>query len=458
MMRYIAALLAFLVCTGPAHAQDVSFGLIPAPAEKYGSIPTAKVPFIGEQLPSQTDLSPHMPPPGDQGQQNSCVGWAVAYALKTYQEKFDQEWEFMNGPGSIDASRVFSPSFVYNQINGGQDNGALFAPAFNILRDQGAAPLSAMPYTPNPFTSIPESASEAALPFKIDGYRTVNFYNPDEVKAQLVKGFPVIIGAKTYQNFIDLPAGEVWRQPVGSFRGNHAMVVVGYNDERNAFKVINSWGRQWGSEGYGWIDYGIFSLVVNEAYIAVDLEGVEAKPVERVDLETPIDIWEAPELTASDATITIAPVCQSMICSTDQSFTHLTYLDGMTGALGMRLTGTVTVPEGVTGSAQIVVPLEFADGTKIQALLPQFALPSGQAAFGTPYLSLDGTGITVSWYAFIPYCAINVPRAINSGCAPPWPVPPGFPLIISNVVAKPTLFIDDFGVAEGPAQAIMLRL
>ncbi len=33
------------------------------------------------------------------------------------------------------------------------------------------------------------------------------------------------------------------------------MLVVGYSDEMNAFKVVNSWGKDWGNQGFVWIDY-----------------------------------------------------------------------------------------------------------------------------------------------------------------------------------------------------------
>ena len=59
-------------------------GLKPATPEQLRGVPLAATPFSGTDLPEKVDLSPHMPPPGDQGNQNSCVGWATAYALKSY--------------------------------------------------------------------------------------------------------------------------------------------------------------------------------------------------------------------------------------------------------------------------------------------------------------------------------------------------------------------------------------
>ncbi|MCB1167778.1 MAG: hypothetical protein KDK33_16595, partial [Leptospiraceae bacterium] len=57
----------------------------PAAMRAIPVAPSAEIRHRG--LPSSTDLSPNMPPVGNQGQQASCVAWAVAYATKSYQEK-----------------------------------------------------------------------------------------------------------------------------------------------------------------------------------------------------------------------------------------------------------------------------------------------------------------------------------------------------------------------------------
>lgn len=44
-----------------------------------------------------------------------------------------------------------------------------------------------------------------------------------------------------------------------TIRGRHAMVIVGYDRDKSAFKVRNSWGRQFGVDGYCWM---------HESYIA----------------------------------------------------------------------------------------------------------------------------------------------------------------------------------------------
>jgi C1A family cysteine protease len=36
---------------------------------------------------------------------------------------------------------------------------------------------------------------------------------------------------------------------------NHAIVIVGWDDKLNAYLIKNSWSKNWGQEGYMWIDY-----------------------------------------------------------------------------------------------------------------------------------------------------------------------------------------------------------
>ncbi len=42
--------------------------------------------------------------------------------------------------------------------------------------------------------------------------------------------------------------------PARAGESNHAVVLVGWDDLRGAWKVRNSW-KNWGESGYGWVDY-----------------------------------------------------------------------------------------------------------------------------------------------------------------------------------------------------------
>ncbi|MCK5684281.1 hypothetical protein KAJ27_09165, partial [bacterium] len=59
----------------------------------------------------------------------------------------------------------------------------------------------------------------------------------------------------------------------------HAMLVVGYDDYMQAFLIMNSWGKNWGKNGYCWVDYKLMepdpSRYSNQflfvAYAAMDI-------------------------------------------------------------------------------------------------------------------------------------------------------------------------------------------
>ncbi len=50
--------------------------------------------------------------------------------------------------------------------------------------------------------------------------------------------------------------------------GGHAQCVVGYDDRKygGAFLIMNSWGPQWGNNGFAWVRYRDFKYFVREAY------------------------------------------------------------------------------------------------------------------------------------------------------------------------------------------------
>ena len=79
-----------------------------------------------------------------------------------------------------------------------------------------------------------------------------------------------MIGAMIDEGLYRLGKQQIWKQPGGQSLGGHALVLVGYDDHKQAYKVLNSWGPKWASQGYGWISYAHFAKVVREGYVAKD--------------------------------------------------------------------------------------------------------------------------------------------------------------------------------------------
>ena len=262
-------------------------GVIAPTKEEYLKIEQAKMVRSYSQpdaksfsnLPPSADLAASLPKVANQGNQNSCVGWVISFAMKSFQENRELGWGFSE-------KHLFSPAFIYNQMNDGVDEGSDLLMSLEFMRKNGTAPMPLMPYDENDFKRSPSSeAKEVAAGFKILGYRRVNEQSVDQMRSYLASGEPVAIIMEVYSNFLKsgmAKTGGVYTATSGKFLGYHAITVVGYDDTKKAIKVMNSWGKEWGERGYGWISYDLFPTIVKQAYVMYDMP-TESKTVAMVD-------------------------------------------------------------------------------------------------------------------------------------------------------------------------------
>lgn len=96
--------------------------------------------------------------------------------------------------------------------------------------------------------------------------------NSDEIKEYLVKyKKPIMIVVRVYQNFYNAKSnkGIIPSEPVGAYKGNHAMVIKGY--KKDMIKIVNSWGNT-GDNGYYYLD--INSSIIKELWALEDEKNV----------------------------------------------------------------------------------------------------------------------------------------------------------------------------------------
>lgn len=205
---------------------------------------------------------------GNQGNEGSCVGWATAYAAAS-----SLEYNFKG------ISQARSPEYVYNQIKIGSClDGSYISDALNLIKNQGVCSIAEMPYNDTNCSVQPNvSQKNAASTHKFTNWATVDNTNIANVKTLLSMNLPVVIGIPVDQAFWNIGnTGWVWKKRSGAVEGGHAVCVIGYDDSKQAFKVQNSWGTGWGSNGYFWIDYSFFAKsrfnaatrAVTECYVA----------------------------------------------------------------------------------------------------------------------------------------------------------------------------------------------
>lgn len=264
-----------------------SCGYIPSSKEIQDSIPLKRDFNSFDELPKSIDLSSMMPPVGNQGRQNSCVAWATGYAIKSYLLKNkgqapEYDPPFAGGKGNF----VFSPAFIYNQQNGGEDKGLYYYKTMEFLKSNGAAPWSSMPYSDKDYLTQPSASSKKeALKYKIKSFSRLNFKNPDEIKRVLAGKNVVMVGMIIDDAFYKLKGSTIYDENGGQSYGGHAMTIVGYDDQKKsksgkkgAFKLQNSWGTNWGDKGFGWVSYSMLAKVGQETYAIIDEPAPQSTP------------------------------------------------------------------------------------------------------------------------------------------------------------------------------------
>ncbi|RMG55566.1 MAG: hypothetical protein D6722_27650, partial [Bacteroidetes bacterium] len=218
------------------------------------------------EMPLSRNLEKYAPYPGDQGYNGSCVGWAVGYAAYSIERAIQQ-----NNTNRQDiTNNAYSAMYIYNNIKvGGCGDGSVISDAFDFLANQGDV-LFAKFNPADCYINPPSSLDQEASNHKIETYMTIFDFEAEpemkvfRTKQMLAQNKPVAIGMMLRANFDELDSDdEYWDPYAGDTRytGGHAMCVVGYDEGRQAFRLMNSWGTEWGDGGFIWVkydDYGQF--------------------------------------------------------------------------------------------------------------------------------------------------------------------------------------------------------
>ena len=264
---FIILLLLILICLlkkcncncGPQIIDQT--GYLPE-MDDMDNIPDDVPPFDDDDLdnlPHAVSLEHWFPPIGDQEALGTCVAWAVGYNLKTALNAMENRWT----PEHLDsATNQISPKDLWMSIpahlKGRRCEGTGFEAAFNVLITLGAASMDISPYAN---LGNCTGASLGNENDKLAEFRKVPNISVSQLKGYLNAGQAIAFGARLGDRFMEWRSNGVLSSDTHNYTGihaNHAMVLVGYDDLRNAFRVRNSWGTGWGDYGSIWIDYNFF--------------------------------------------------------------------------------------------------------------------------------------------------------------------------------------------------------
>lgn len=78
-----------------------------------------------------------------------------------------------------------------------------------------------------------------------------------------VKSSPVVCGTGWYEDmFFPDKSGKI--KIGGSLAGGHAYLIDGINENKEIFRIKNSWGRSWGRKGYAYISFEDMQRLMSE--------------------------------------------------------------------------------------------------------------------------------------------------------------------------------------------------
>ena len=176
---------------------------------------------------------------------------------------------------------LFSPAYIYNQLVRTPDcqGGSKLRDALELMRTEGVATLADFPYDDRSCVRRPSGdVKRKAAENTIGGYRSfgqASQIRADDVKGALLAGDPVAIGMNIDEPSLSrLKRGQIYDQDGPASFDGHAMVVTGFDDRIQAFKIMNSWGTKWADGGFGWISHALFAANTKTAFVIEDGGGV----------------------------------------------------------------------------------------------------------------------------------------------------------------------------------------
>lgn len=198
-------------------------------------------------------------------------------------------YEAMMNQAGVEGANDMSPAYLYfysNILNGRPAGGSNFYEQFEVLGTHGVCHEDLYIYDPeSPGTKPSDKADEDAKNHRVISAKQIPLIDdPDKshtlkrnhtlLTSALSEGYPVGISLKVYDNLGTDGAFILHPDDATDAKedGWHAMVIVGYSEENGFYIVRNSWGQEFGEDGYCYIptayiddpEYMDFACIITE--------------------------------------------------------------------------------------------------------------------------------------------------------------------------------------------------
>ncbi|MCM0605172.1 MAG: hypothetical protein KA715_03710 [Xanthomonadaceae bacterium] len=211
----------------------------------------------------------YVSPVRSQGICGSCVAFAMTGALET-QNNITSGIPWLNA--------VLSPEALFACGGGSCQGGMGHIRAVDYMKTLGVPDESCAPYTMGA-TGDTVSCDRICSDSRSRSLVVENAFRPstglisdiDQVKAAVRKG-PLFSLMRVYSDFLSYKSG-VYKNTSKNFIGGHAVVIVGFDDRKQAWIIKNSWGEQWGESGFAYVAYSDEDTAVGLSTWGMNLSG-----------------------------------------------------------------------------------------------------------------------------------------------------------------------------------------
>lgn len=211
------------------------------------------------QKPKRVDWRDFLDDIEDQQSTRAGTAFACADLLKYFERRSSGK--------IIEPSKLFIYKTTRRLLNWSGDSGAKLRTCWQAIVRCGVPCEEHWPFVVENLDREPDAFSySSAMDFSTVRYVRLNDEEKgndetlETLKAYLAGGFPFVFGfsvSKQLMSTADIGAPTSFDR----INGGKAAMAVGYDDDRRyrsyrgAFLIRNSWGKEWGEDGYGWIPY-----------------------------------------------------------------------------------------------------------------------------------------------------------------------------------------------------------
>jgi C1A family cysteine protease len=215
------------------------------------------------KIEAAVDLTKWCSPIEDQGKLGSCTANAGVGLLEYYERRAYGRY--------LDGSRLFLYKVTRNLLGKKGDTGAHLRTTMKAIALFGVPPEKYWPYNISEFDNEPSTFCyafagnfKAIQYYRLDPVGNSTKESLDRIKTNLAAGLPSMFGFSVFSSIpkVGENTGDIpFPDSNDSLIGGHAVVAVGYDDKKKirkskgALMIRNSWGTQWGENGYGWLPY-----------------------------------------------------------------------------------------------------------------------------------------------------------------------------------------------------------